>query len=394
MRKVAIYDALVLSRHSFIQLITHPCLRAFKLHKEPSLKKSSILSAAIAVSLASLLAACGGGGGGTSSDGAPAPEAPSVAWASPAVFVTPGAASKTFGLDCTRVTNTYIYNQGGSDVREPMYTATLKISANGDMTVSAATSTTGTIAVLQSIALADAGNYSWNVSGTIETPTYRLNVNQPGRDSSKSLSVYASGDRYVVNGLPSEFMSQPTGYVQKYYDCSMTDPLALQVNADAARAAKNLGAAAGVTTYDDFDAPGRIEGGYAYWETENQTESSSPYDFMRFDLKTGSLASSMSTTDTYSAISLSLPSGINAQGSYGESFQRASSNFEFKDAKTICLSKSSQDPEMAIETGYSINAIAYGQKLSPYSRTYRNGGSLDDRTSNTVKMEGGGCGDF
>lgn len=352
------------------------------------MKLASIYSSAIAVSLASLLAACGGGGGGGAAGGGSAAEAPSVAWASPAVFVTPGAADKTFALNCTKVTYTYVSTVGGSPAREPMYTATLKISANGDTVVSAATSTTGTISVLQSIALADAGSYSWDVSGTVQTPTYSLSVYQSGRDRSKSLNVYASGDGYVLSGLPNETVYSSNGYVNKYYDCKMTDPLALQVNADAARAAKNLGAGAGVTTYDNYEALGRIEGGFAFWQSRNTTEASSAYDFMRFDLNTGSLASSTSTAGAYSAISLSLPSAANTQGSYGESFQRGESYYDYKDAKSICLSKSSYDSGSNIETGYEINATAYGQKLLPYSRIYSDDGFVNEGLKGMME----GCG--
>jgi hypothetical protein len=345
------------------------------------------------VSLASLLAACGGGGGG----GGGSADSSGVAWASPAVFVTPGAADKTFGLDCSRTTYTYTYStNSATQTQESLYTATLKISANGDTVVSAATSTTGTISVLQSIALAAAGNYGWNANGTVQTPTYSLYVNQSGRGESKNFNIYASGERYVLNGLPSEY-SYPQGYyVHKYYDCTMTDPLVLQAIPDAARAAKNLGTQAGVTTYDNYYAPGRIEGGSAFWQSDNESQVSNPYDFMRFNLSTGELASSTSTTGTYSAISLSLPSSTTTSGAYGESFERANSFFEYKDAKTICLAKSTYDPVADAGSNLEINATAYGQKLLPssYFYNYINGGG-DDKTSSKLAERGmrGGCGD-
>jgi hypothetical protein len=54
------------------------------------MKTLSIIKAAFAASLAALLAACGDGG----DSAAPPADLPPVAWASPAVFVTPGLATR------------------------------------------------------------------------------------------------------------------------------------------------------------------------------------------------------------------------------------------------------------------------------------------------------------
>ncbi len=99
------------------------------------MKFLSLSQAATAVSFAGLLAACGGGDGGGGcggGGGGAAPDAPSVAWASPAAFVTPGAASTSFALaNCSK----YDYD---SDSRQDLYNATLNIASNGDMSISAA----------------------------------------------------------------------------------------------------------------------------------------------------------------------------------------------------------------------------------------------------------------
>jgi hypothetical protein len=260
------------------------------------LKNSSILNAAIAVSLASLLAACGGGGDSASPTGSgatPPPELPAVAWASPAVFVTPGASSKTLALNCTTQTDTYSApNYNRVRTSGALVSATLKISANGDTVVSAATSTSGPISALQSIALADATSYSWRVNGTLEAPLYILELRQQDRNTTKRIEVISESEGTTVN-LPNGYFSTQTSYGFIYYSCNSEEVLALQINPDQARAAKNLGAAAGVTMYDDYRAQGRIEGEKAFWATDVESEATSPYAFMRFDLRTGGLASSM-----------------------------------------------------------------------------------------------------
>ena len=160
----------------------------------------------------------------------------------------------------------------------------------------------------------------------------------------------------------------------------MIDPLALQVNVDAARAAKNLGSAAGVDTFDNYEVPGRIEGGKAFWADSGAMPQ---FRNLRFDLATGQLASSASTTGTYSPLSLSLPTGETAFGSYGESLNRNSSDFLYKDAKGICLSKSDSDTE----TSYSVNAFAYGNRFYPIRGNYRSYGPEERNKVLLASME-------
>jgi hypothetical protein len=167
--------------------------------------------------------------------------------------------------------------------------------------------------------------------------------------------------------------------------CDMTDRLALQINPDQARVAKNLGAAAGVTTYDNYDAEGRIEGGYAFWQTDRGSPEASPYDFMRFDLNTGSIASSTSATGTYSPISLSLPSTTNTYGSYGESVERNQQDYDYKEAKILSVYKYTYDESTLVETNLNIDAVAYGQKLLPSSSYEVYDQSFLDKTSNKIK---------
>jgi hypothetical protein len=114
--------------------------------------------------------------------------------------------------------------------------------------------------------------------------------------------------------------------------------------------------------------------------------------------------SSTSTTGTYSAISLSLPSSANAserdQGSYGETFERYNSEFFYKDAKSICVSKSTYDPDTRIQSELSISASAYGQSFMPSSNFFQYGTDEEwDRSSSKLGNAqikgfgpGGGCG--
>lgn len=302
----------------------------------------------------SLLAACGGGSDSAAPAATPLPE---VAWASPAVFVTPGASSKSFALTmCERE-----IDNDDEEVEQLLYKASLQIASNGDVSIVASTTETATATTVWSMAFADAQNASWSVSGNTQTPTYSLYMSSNGRSGNKSLNVY----RQQIS--ETEFAY----YVRTYdYDnnadtsieieCSLTGKLELQVNADQARAAKNLGTAAGVTTYDDYSIDGRIEGGNAFWQ-QNDYESApqDKYNFMRFNLGTGELSSSNANTGTYAAISLSLPSGTSSYGVYGETVSRNNYTFDYKEAKSICLGFES------MQAGFGLSVTAFGNKFYP-----------------------------
>lgn len=307
------------------------------------MKFLSLSRAAIAVSVAGLLAACGGGGGA-------AADAPSVPWASPAAFVTSGAASKSFALvNCSK----YDFD---AERRQDLYNATLQIASNGDISISAATTTTGTVSPIFSIAFADARYSKWSASGTTQTPSFALTMNQSLRNGNTSFNIYDYGDEEGgASFSASRYDSSVSPRVYFNIGCDMTTRLALQISPDQARAAKNLGAAAGVTTFDNYDAEGRIEGGNAFWFNSN---ASREYSNLRFNLGTGELSSSTSTTGTYSPVSLALPTSANGSinGSYGESLSRNESFFNYKEAKTICLGYNNAP----LEKGFEVSATAYG----------------------------------
>jgi hypothetical protein len=351
--------------------------RSSNFTKEIALKKPSIFTAAIAVSLASLLAACGGGGG---SGGSTAPDAPQVAWASPAVFVTPGASQKVFELEtCAKkiTVSSYSYNLSWQDFRqssptetsEPLYTATMTISANGDTQISASTSTTAPIKAIQKFLLAEVNAYSWSVGNTVQDPRYSLLISKYGRgeegsryfnlqSSSESSSLTVSGEYSYRNYIENERRIFET--TRTTYECALATPLTLQVNVDAARVAKNFGTAAGVNEFDNYVTAGSIDGGKATWLNY---EEAGDYSYFRFDLATGQLASSTSTTGTFSPISLAIPSSSDAgeNGTYKESFLRSNYYFFNNSGKGVCLSYEKPSAEKA----FSISANTYSNRFFP-----------------------------
>jgi hypothetical protein len=318
-----------------------------------------------------LLAACGGGGGGDAA--APAAPLPPVAWASPAVFVTPGASSKSFALTgCTLRTNvdsynynpTYSYSNTSTTV--DLYTATLVVESSGDVSLKAATTLTGTINSLWSMAYSDASYMNWSVGGTSQTPSYAINANEQLRNGNRYMNVYSSVEQSNVelNLNTNVSVNSMQTYTSVRLGCEMVDKLALQVLADQARAAKNLGTAAGVNSFDNYDVQGSIEGGKAFWVDPNAMPQ---FSNLRFDLATGELASSTLKTGTYSPLSLALPSGEFEEGAYRESINRGNSDFGYKEAKGIYVCKNNY----ANDTGFSIYATAYGNKFYPQSGSRR-----------------------
>ena len=309
------------------------------------------LKYASAALLAAMLAACGGGSGGAAST--PLPEVP---WGSPAVFVTPGAASKSFALTgCTTGFLDSVVEQPLAQDRENLYNASLRIASNGDVSILASTTQTATATVMLTIAYADASAVSWEAFGNTQAPAYGL-----------AIAKFLSGDTgsviYVTQKNPlGAYFIEARADGGETIACTLSEPLALQVNADQARAAKNLGTAAGVTTFDGRSAAGRIEGGNAFWESNTAPSSFDQYNFMRFNLTTGELASNSTGTGTYAPISLSLPSVTTSYGGYGESILRNYSYFGEKEAKGICL----DFYELQTERGFSIDAYASGNSFSP-----------------------------
>lgn len=316
------------------------------------MKTMTWLKCASAALLAALLSACGGGGAPSST---PLPEVP---WASPAVFVTPGAASKSFALTgCTTGSLEIGMEQPQALDRQNLYNASLQIASNGDVSILASTTQTATATVMLTIAYADASAISWEAFGNTQAPAYGLAIAKFASENAQSGSVI-----YVAQVTPlGAYGLEASASGEDTIECMLSEPLALQLNADQARAAKNLGTAAGVTTFDGRSAVGRIEGGNAFWESNTAPSPSDQYNFMRFNLTTGELASNSTGTGTFAPISLSLPSVTTTYGGYGESILRGNSYFGEKEAKGICLDYYDQQANQ----GFSIDAYASGNIFSP-----------------------------
>lgn len=309
------------------------------------MKSLSLFKAALVAAVVSFLAACGG------SD-----PAPNVGWASPAAFVPAGASSKSFGLQsCTINSASY---QGD------LYSASLVIASNGDVSVLAATTSTAAAVTQWSLPFAQATQSSWQVNGTVEEPYVFASVVQETTNTFRQLSLGSGSGESGMYVYESNSMFE--------ISCNGINTVTLQINPDATRAANNLGTAAGVNTFDDVYADGSIEGGNAFWDN-GYGFGSEDRRYIRFNLGSGALASATATSAAYTAISLNLPTNASGdEGSYSETLQRNSSEFQNQDAKTICLSSYSNSQE----DYYFLGATAYGNKLRPFASGNINIGAL------------------
>ncbi len=315
----------------------------------------------VAASLAALIVACGGGGG----DGSPNLDtaAPEVAWASPAVFVTPGAASKSFALSGCKQSSYIIGIPGSTSV--DLFNAKLTIASSGDVSVQAATSTLGPITALWSMTYANAQTVTWSVFGDLIDTGYSMRMDQ-----------ISSSDRAVINLVSAPWFSvlnanRNTAAGGFSISCaSVSDLLVLQVNINPARAAKNLGTAAGVTSFDSRylgeGNSGAINAGLATWSNASSPDAQR---FLRFNLATGDLASSTASTGTFSPVSLALPATELEDGTYGETLTRGRTEFDSQDAKSACIRYDRRTPDSSPDepsgNAFSFTVTAFGNKFAP-----------------------------
>ncbi len=308
--------------------------------KEIQMKIFSLFKVAAGASVVAVLAACGGGD-----------DSPAVSWASPAAFVSPGASNTSFALSsCQRD----VRNEENDESLETdtLYKASLLIASNGDVSLLASFTADGSPTVLWSLPFDQVGESAWTASGTTQTPSYSLQLMRSSPDVIKSLAVYQGDGQYL-----RIYDEDKTEQISISFDCDMADSLSLQIRPDSSRFAANFGTPAGVTTFDGTRAEGRIEAGSAFWSS---IFGSAQYSNLRFNLSTGELASSTSTTGTYSLIGLDLPSANGTSGSYGETFIRNSQQLNGNDEKSICVIYTSD------EDGYfSIEAQASGSQFAP-----------------------------
>jgi hypothetical protein len=296
------------------------------------MKSLTLFKAAFAACVVSLLAACGGND---------APPVSNAAWASPAAFVPAGASSKSFNLSSCSMNESTLYN------------AALVISANGDASIQGSTTSTGAVTTLFSLAFAQATESSWKIEGTVEEPNIYVSVNQSTTTISKRLFFGFSSEEGGLDAYNNTAMQS--------ISCNGISTVTLQISPDATRAANNLGTAAAVTEFDDDSTDGNIAGGNAFWDNGSGYGASNRSQ-IRFNLGTGALASATSTSATYTAISLALPTQASGDyGSYSEKLTRHLQEFDNKDAKTICLRYSSESQDFS---SY-LSATAYGNKFRP-----------------------------
>jgi hypothetical protein len=333
---------------------------------------------ALALSV-SLLAACGGSdspvAGGSLPNGTPTVNFNNAAWASPGVFVPYGQSKLELALQgCTT-------QQVEEGEPTPLLNAKLVIASNGNMSIIGSMGeSTETMTVFEQ-PFVDTNLTAWGVSGSQATPTYNIfsmlfegqsegpfgfsylkfiQVNT-GTEGGFFLGGDSSGQLQAIEGS----MYGPSTQIS----CETIATPTIHAKLDNARAAKNLGAEAGVASFDGADADGEIDGGIAYWE--NGEEGSDEFRYLRFNLTTGELASKSTpreSTATYTPISLSLPTGSDGSSAqYTELICRGAEGFNFREAKGIALSSSNE----ATSSSLYLSAFAYGSRFAPNANPYK-----------------------
>jgi hypothetical protein len=186
------------------------------------------------IAAAAFLVACGGND--TSSS------VTEAAFASPAMIVPPGAASKSIPLTAC--------NNG-------LLTATLVVNSSGDMILSGATNTIGPITELNRINYATASYQNVSAGNSSSGPsTY---IRQENADGSIETNVYSTGNYFnsFKNTAPSHT-----------YNCSLANgsaSFALTTLPSSARlASQMLSGITGITTTNVVS--GSFTGGVAYWD--------------------------------------------------------------------------------------------------------------------------------
>ncbi len=220
-------------------------------------------------SAAALLVACGG-----SDTAAPAADAPQVPWASPAMIVPPGSASKTIPL---------------IDCNDDLRTATLVVNASGDMILSGAPMGTTTISELNRINYATASYQSVSASNNSSGPSvYIYQENADGFIETNS------------NSTGSYFNSSKSTALSHSYNCSLANgsaSFALTTLPSSARfAGVMLSGITGITTTNVVS--GSFTGGVAYWDnwragrTDNPATTAESIRYFSLNMSTGAFGTS------------------------------------------------------------------------------------------------------
>jgi hypothetical protein len=330
------------------------------------MKHATIIKMAAASALMALLAACGGGGGGSA-----APES-NVPWGSPAVFVAPGQASASFAMQgCT-------LSQGMNESSLLSQTK-LVINAQGDVSIIGTTSNqpTATTSELASMSFALASYANWRVLGTVETPTYTIEMYRLFSDQVDAAYSSILMTSTEPGGTPLIQVKSDDGAGKIIANCILTEPLALKTLVNPARVAKHMGN--GVTEIDtrifEFfglgsSLPSGVTGNIAFWSIpEIGGIGNFPQQNYQFNLVSGSLMTSIGTDTTapLSTVSFALPaanSGFTA-GLYSESVCRNNAFYDSNEAKSLVAVRV-PDGEMSINSFTdAIFATRYANKLMP-----------------------------
>ncbi len=310
------------------------------------MKPLSFFRAAVAVSLISLLAACGGGGGTDANGKTPLVAAPEVSWGSPAMFVTPGASSKTLAANgCTF--------QVGLGAQEKMHSVTMVITSAGDVSLVGSTAQGATPTTQLELKFAEMSYSGIDIRGTAQSPIYKLNMIKTKK-----------GDSLELGNSKSQLLANKSS-LDTTFACATVDSPSLQILLDSARVAKNLGKEAGATTYNSNRFKGRIEGDFAHWLIEAQQLGGNSTNY-RANLVSGELAIQTSTsgTPTFAAISAQLPTVLPemAVAFYNEGVCRNNTlAYDSKEAKTLTVQnvrKDNSSPPLAI--------TRFGNQLMPH----------------------------
>jgi hypothetical protein len=228
-------------------------------------------------SAAALLAACGG-----SDTAGLAADAPQVPWASPAMIVPPGAASKTIPLTAC-----------GSGFQ----TVTLVVNSSGDMIVSGAPSGTTTISEIIRLNYATAGYKSVSGQNSASGPSASVSLSDA--------SGYIQAD--VFSGGGSFYSTKVTP--AHNFGCSLVNgsaSFALTTLPSSARLASQM--TNGITGVDTSTQPGAsatFVSGVATWD--GLGGGSSPYRYTQLNVNTGALGSSANSTGTFATTVITLP---------------------------------------------------------------------------------------
>jgi hypothetical protein len=252
-----------------------------------------LLRAAALCASAALLAACGGGGGTATT--APAATATPTPFASPAMFVPAGSASISMPLSCTG-------SPGATS-------ATLAITADGDLIFSGVLAGSTTVAEIMKIKYAEA-TYKY-----IDT-TYNEGDNGAYVELEKdSAEMYA----YWRNDGSYTYFRAYDG-VSTSYGCSLPNGSAsfsLKRELTEARLAATM--LKGVTAISNQDADyTTLMNGVAYWESEDAPDS---IRYFALNLSTGVMTGNPTPTvphDKPTNLRLALPTTASTYGFFFE----------------------------------------------------------------------------